>query len=250
MIFLTNRDLSKTIIDVDSKLSLVSKSAPTLTNEQVEVADVAAKTFENIFIEFKKTPILLDENNIKDLSKLVFDMYTVKLNLKKNEALRGDSSSKTAMNVENCLMNSLALLYPEESSSNFKAAEIIFEFLLGNILYDVSEEVIGQERPFGALPRLINQELLSKGISNTPELKKIAAMLYPLAILASFFDEKAKIPGVEKREMALTFDVETFLREYKAQFWDDCSDSWTGEFLVECIGTIWDSIEKNKKVQT
>lgn len=72
MHFFTNKELSVKIVDIDSKLNLAPKPVSNLTAGQAEVAEVSAAVFEKMCSEFRQEPIPLDEDNIKNLSKLVF----------------------------------------------------------------------------------------------------------------------------------------------------------------------------------
>lgn len=153
------------------------------------------------------------------------------------------------INAKTCgLNNFLSLLSPGET--NYKHAEIIFNCMLNSILPDAFEEVIGQERKRGVLPELINSALEKKQIENTPELKKMAAALYPLALLACYFGKNVKIPSKNIKKLAGN-DAHAFVEEYKGQFKnkisDDRADIWTEKFMKECLEKVWALVEEKRE---
>ena len=149
----------------------------------------------------------------------------------------------------------LAALLTDPRFANFRIeekelplAKQVFDQMLTSICSDAHEEVVGQERPPGALPRMIARGVLisQRNPSTTQKdifierIHKIASALYPMALLSASLDSKASVPPLEMEESELLKDQHQFIREQTSQFGVRAVKVWSAEFFGSCLKTMWD----------
>lgn len=239
---LTSNKMNEMFDDVD-KLVTQQLIPQTQSEECLKIAKLADLLIAQISDAYKEKPFDISKINISMASKLVFDLYTSKMKLFNKENVK--EYAEVAKSVEKCLSNTLAVFYPKANTEMIKVGEVIFETMVQSILTNVEEEVVGQERMPGAMLRIVEKAIpFEVDIEGLEKIRKTAALLYPLALLAASFDPRAKIPLVEVQEELLKHDMNQFDNEYKCQFRRHCSDLWSPEKFAECLKYVWEARRK------
>lgn len=182
-------------------------------NQQINLVE-SARTQLKIFLhDLMKNPKGLNEKKVAELNHIMFLLHEAK----------GVEESKLNKVIYKCLDTILIIFTPD--TERFPKNSEVFDYLLTNILSDVSEETIGQERIEEAMPNLVEKflsgERFSKDHIDTEMMdhyKQVAALFYPLAILTAHFDPRSKIPDASNEKYELERDVKQFEAEYNHQF--------------------------------
>jgi len=177
---------------------------------------------------------------LSNFSALLFKLYSSKMELIQKDDIK--NFEQVSEKVNQAVLSTISFFLPQEGEQTSKKVIMcIYETMLNSILSDVHEEVIGQERPPKAFETMINEALkkeFGKDMELTPQLKKIAAELYPIAILTAYFHPNAKIPKTNNESEMLKHDLAQFKREYSTQFEKDISPMWIRNFS-EVLKGVW-----------
>lgn len=240
---ITSSNMNRMLLGVD-KLLTQQLSSQSQSKQDLKVAKQAMMRMSRIFNAYKRKPFNLEENSITSVSKLVFDLHLSKVDALSNKE-NAKEYAKVAKSVEQCLSKTLAVFYPEADKTQIKIGGLIFEEMVQSILTDVQEEVVGQERMPGAIPRLVERNLKFKhGIEGSEEIRKTAALLYPIALLAASYDPKVRIPSLISQDEQLHRDMYQFENEYRSQFGGYCSDLWTPDKFGDSLKRVWEARRK------
>lgn len=139
------------------------------------------------------------KEDIGRLNNILFKIYEIERQ-EKTKPIK--DRNKDAMDkLDNCLKRIVDVISPSELPKDAKPKVVsgVFNIVMDLIHYDAHEEVVGQERPIGAIPAQVvklmqektNTELSSK---NKNMIKQLAAQLYPIALLSITMDPTTKIP--------------------------------------------------------
>lgn len=235
-----NLKLCNSLDQMNNTISLKSSSL------DETILDLVKAPLENIKELYKK-PFRLDEKSIRKLNKLMFNLHRVKQIAKKKLP---ENVKEIRKGVNSSLQQILSVLFydPIKPLTEQKANRLAFETIVNLLQKEADEEVVGQERPTGSVTKLIKRTFSKsnpkKGLKIYPEdistINKIAAKLYPIALLTVQYDEKTKIPNPDQQKDLATHDAEQFVREYKAQFETDCGKIWTQDTFAALLNEVWD----------
>lgn len=141
-------------------------------------------------------------------------------------------------------------------SPELKEAIQIFKVMYDSIMLGVEEEVVGQERRPGAFFSLLQQ----KGqVEVTTRTKKLAAFLYPIALLCATKSPVAKIPKKSNEQEFLDQDVRQFENEYNFLFrsmgknnrlFNYKDKGWTPDLFCGCLKRVWKSKREGEFIES
>ncbi len=230
----------------------------------LKIASEALNSLNESINEVKRP---LSEREVQTLATVLY-----KLNRCQKELVSKRGLFKEKMNEFNnigkqytsTINNALKLIFNDKSISGIDLKEedvplasLIFKLTLISIRSDAHEEVIGQERNPGAIPKMLTNQIFPGGTTRTetpqrvsrrravappqnPMLNKIneiAGVLYPLVLLSAHLDPRAPVPTESKEAESLEHDKEQFRREYQSQFGK--VKGWSKEFFGKCLQAIW-----------
>ncbi len=175
-----------------------------------------------------------DEKKFAKLNKIIYRL---------NEAKEKGNKDVNVV-INQCLGNIFQIFSMSKESLPFQLSPLIFDIMLKNIKFDANEEIVGQEKPEAAMLTLLENTFnKSKKRFNKPmmdNIKKIASMLYPIALLVSQFNSEVQIPPKAMEESELKRDSTQFSNDYKHQFKQWSYDKqWNRERFAAALKVIW-----------
>jgi len=214
----------KILAQANTSLSHLEKSIKAESKIQLKTALGANRAFTNL-INHAKQQKTLSRKTVSSLPKMIYQLYRSKMHFdqeKENTTLR-----RVAFTMHKTLGKALSLLLPENKGVNEEKISFLFDIMLKSILSDIKEEVVGQERPPGSIPRMLNLAFKKKYKAEMDlPMQKVAADLYPIALIVASLDGKAPLPSIQQESAALARDKVQFISEYKSQFGKNCSLHW------------------------
>lgn len=227
-----------TLADFVSKPDHDKKSEQKLINEAHQAIKIANNTL-------KETEHKLTDKEICAISSILYKLNTINATIKKTS----DENGKILNTIQQIMFSTLELVSPGKQKEDIALAGYVFNEMLDSIRSDAHEEIVGQERPPQAIPRMIAQKMVGPRAdikirqAAQAKITKVGADLYPVALLAASLDPNARIPSRENEEASLKKDARQFEKELISQFGKG-SSKWTSEEFTNCLKRIWD-IKRN-----
>lgn len=147
---------------------------------------------------------------------------------------------------DKCLEEIVSILSPSELPKNANPQVIskVFNNIMDLLNYDAHEEVVGQERPMGIIPRQVAKNLVTE---NKDVVAQLSAQLYPIALLTLNMKPEVKIPQ-NQDEKALVKEANQFVREFKAQFGFANKNIWKARDFFNAMKSVWDVRRQGDKL--
>lgn len=242
---LTPERLDETIKSADKKITNHIKGESELS-QTIQILEETHRQVKSVAQDYKTRPFPTTTLNISNLSKLILTLHQSKESVTKEKVEENKKIEGASLGA---LMGVMAIFIPQANEEQLKIATLAFDEMLRAILTDVHEEVVGQERIPGVIPRIVKNNLISKYNLNVnlEEISQITAHFYPIALLAAVNDSRVKLPQREGQLIHLKRDMEQFVKEYRSQFGKNCSPAWVnGEEFAKSLLQVWTNLREER----